>query len=166
MKQPIIVESVSEEIQNEPENLIDIVVANTEKSQRVEGLLVGRLTGFDNSGNPMVDHDMNTTGRPIQARATVDLLDDHIHRDVALMFEGNNSQKPIIIGLMSVQNKTREPSENRRTTVITGDNEIILQCGDSSIHMNRDGKIVIKGKYILSQASGNHKIKGGMIQIN
>ena len=150
----------------ESENLIDLVAAKTEKSKQVEGLLLGRLTGFDSSGSPMVDHDLNATGRPVRARATVDLSEDHIHRDVALMFEGNLSHKPIIIGLMSVQNKAREPAEKSQTTLITGDKEIILQCGDSSIHMKKDGKIVIKGKYILSQASGSHKIKGGMIQLN
>jgi len=44
--------------------------------------------------------------------------------------------------------------------------EIVLQCGEASIALRADGRIVIRGGYILSRSTGAHKIKGATVQIN
>ena len=41
-----------------------------------------------------------------------------------------------------------------------------VRCGESSLTMKRDGKIVVKGRTIVSRASRVNKIKGGSVAIN
>jgi hypothetical protein len=53
-----------------------------------------------------------------------------------------------------------------RRVVLHAADEILLECGASSILLRKDGKIVLKGTQIVSRASGRHKIRGSSVQIN
>lgn len=53
-----------------------------------------------------------------------------------------------------------------RQVVVHGTDEILLECGASSILLRKDGKIILKGAQIVSRASGRHKIRGASVQIN
>lgn len=44
--------------------------------------------------------------------------------------------------------------------------KITLRCGKSSITLHPNGKIVLKGEYILSDAEGINRIAGGHIELN
>lgn len=44
--------------------------------------------------------------------------------------------------------------------------EIVLRCGESSITLSKNGKISIRGKYILNRATGVNRILGGSVQVN
>lgn len=44
--------------------------------------------------------------------------------------------------------------------------KITLQCGKASITLHANGKIVLRGEYILSQAEGTQRITGGQVEIN
>lgn len=148
------------------EDIIDLVTVYTEKAANIEGIVVGRITGFQSGGEPLIDFTMNHTGHPLPARATVSLDTCHIGRDAAVMFEMGDPRKPIIIGLMHNSEKNAEAVEGDKTTVISSEKEILIRCGEASIHLKKDGKIIIKGRDILSRARGNHDIKGGMINLN
>lgn len=50
--------------------------------------------------------------------------------------------------------------------VIEAGEELTLRCGEASIRITRDGKIVLRGKNILSRAEGTQRIKGGSVAIN
>ena len=50
--------------------------------------------------------------------------------------------------------------------VVSAEREIVLQCGDASITLTRAGKVLIRGNYVLSQATGYNRIKGAAIDIN
>jgi hypothetical protein len=50
--------------------------------------------------------------------------------------------------------------------VLEGHEEIILRCGEASITLNKNGKISIRGKYLLSRATGVNRILGGSVQVN
>lgn len=65
------------------------------------------------------------------------------------------------------------PAERPDEAVIDGKtvrfearDEIVLRCGQGSITLRKDGKIVIKGTQLLSRASGVNRIKGGQVNIN
>jgi len=49
---------------------------------------------------------------------------------------------------------------------IIADKQLTLRCGESSITLTAAGKIIIRGKYIVSRSSGVQRIKGGSVQIN
>lgn len=44
--------------------------------------------------------------------------------------------------------------------------KITLRCGKSSITLYPNGKIVLRGDYILSDADGVNRIAGGQIELN
>lgn len=43
---------------------------------------------------------------------------------------------------------------------------IILRCGKSSLTLYANGKIALRGEYILSDAEGVNRIVGGQIELN
>ena len=53
-----------------------------------------------------------------------------------------------------------------REIVIEAGDGLTFRCGEASIRITRDGKIVIRGEHILSRAQGTQRIKGGSIAIN
>ena len=44
--------------------------------------------------------------------------------------------------------------------------EIVLLCGQASITLRRNGRIVIRGTYVETRSKGVNRIKGGSVQIN
>lgn len=68
---------------------------------------------------------------------------------------------------------SRTPSEDEIQTVkqdeelvFSSDKKITLRCGKSSITLYPNGKITLKGEYILSDAEGINRLSGGRIDIN
>ncbi len=97
-------------------------------------------------------------------------------REVLVAFEGGNPDKPIILGLLAdpldeliTFDGANEPKDvvvdGNRVTLEAHD-EIVLKCGEGSITLRKDGKIIIKGTHLLSRSSGPNRIKGGSVQIN
>lgn len=50
--------------------------------------------------------------------------------------------------------------------VLEGAREVTLKCGEASITLRRDGKIVLRGVYVETYARGVNRIKGGAVKIN
>jgi len=53
-----------------------------------------------------------------------------------------------------------------KRVVLEATEEIVLRCGDASIILRRDGKLVVKGAYVETRATGINRIKGGAVKIN
>ncbi len=53
-----------------------------------------------------------------------------------------------------------------RKVNIEAKNEIILKCGKSSITLQKNGQITLKGTNLVSRASSVNKLKGGSVSIN
>ena len=49
---------------------------------------------------------------------------------------------------------------------IEGSKEIVLRCGKASITLRSDGRLIIRGAYVETRASGVNRIKGGAVLIN
>ena len=58
--------------------------------------------------------------------------------------------------------KPQSPNE----IVIEASKDLLLRCGKSSIQLRRDGKVLIKGKDVVSHAKQTNKLKGGTVHIN
>jgi hypothetical protein len=158
-----------------------VVQANMSKPQRLDGVVIGTLVGLNDVGDPLVDFPANGSGAPVAARSTVVMEKLETGREVVLMFEGGNPDKPIIMGLIQPpqadkpiaagsarsygQNPMMAEVDGERL-VFTAEKEIVLRCGKASITLTRAGKILIRGAYLLSRSSGVNRIKGGSIQIN
>jgi hypothetical protein len=49
---------------------------------------------------------------------------------------------------------------------LRGAERVELRCGEASIVLTKEGKIVMTGAYISSASSGAHRIRGGSVEIN
>ena len=56
--------------------------------------------------------------------------------------------------------------ETPEEVVVTAEKQLTLRCGKASITLTKSGKIILRGKYILSRSEGVNRIKGGSVQIN
>jgi hypothetical protein len=147
---------------------------------------VGWVVSVGPAGAVQVDFPGNGRG-PIAARVSAALDAETLARaaearqQALLMFENGNPALPIIVTLLAVPSATplidavleesavEQPQEavvDGERVVLKGHEEIVLQCGRASITLHRDGKIVLRGKDILTVASGVQRIKGGKVQIN
>lgn len=147
-------------------DLLDEVTRLTEQSLTINGIVVGTIVAMDGVFGPLVDFPMNPAGRPLAARSTVELTEDHLGRKVALMFEKGDGGKPIVIGLMHEFQGGMSVSKDGEVQEITAEKELTLRCGKASITLREDGTIETRGEDILSKARKNHKIKGGMVYLN
>lgn len=55
--------------------------------------------------------------------------------------------------------------DGRRVKIVAAD-EIVLECGEASITLRRNGRITIKGTYVETASEGTNRIKGGQVRIN
>ena len=58
------------------------------------------------------------------------------------------------------------PPKAAEELVIESGRVLTLRCGKSSITLHANGKIVLRGEYILSDAEGINRIAGGQIELN
>ena len=56
-------------------------------------------------------------------------------------------------------------ADGQRVTVEARD-ELVLRCGEASVSLRADGKVVVRGTHIVSHSTGPHRIKGGSLSIN
>lgn len=59
-----------------------------------------------------------------------------------------------------------EPTESPDELVLEAKKNLTLRCGDGSITIREDGKILIKGRDLVSHARRVNRIKGGSVAIN
>jgi hypothetical protein len=142
-----------------------------QKTATTSGTVIGLLVGLDEGGIPLVDYAGNAQDRT-PARTTVPLSVREVGREVVLAFANGDRGQPLILGVV------QRPGESSSSTgairalvdgeslVITGEQEITLCCGKASITLTKDGKVAIRGTYLLSRSSGVNRIQGGSIQLN
>ena len=61
---------------------------------------------------------------------------------------------------------TNEVIVDGKKIAIEAKDELVFKCGESSITLTKNGKILIRGKYLVNRASGVNRILGGSVQIN
>lgn len=173
-----------------PSELLDTILSNTtladpsqkqSSSDKISGIVVGRVAGASEKTAPTVDFPANATGAPIQALATVPVEAKDKGRDVALAFVNGDMRSPVILGFMHVPSATASHEDTNasektsraicvekdgETVTISAEKQIVLKCGESSITLTRAGKVLINGAYVSSRAKGMNRIKGGSVQIN
>jgi hypothetical protein len=142
--------------------------AQAGRSPRLAGMTVGRILLLDPSGVPMVGYRGNSRGGLVPARTVVALRRSDVGREAVLLFEDGDRRRPVIVGLIHAPS-TKEPVDVRldgRTLTLTGEQEVVLQCGKASLTLTRSGKVLLRGAYLSSRSSGVNRIKGGSVQIN
>jgi len=161
-------------------HLLELVLAAHEaRSQEtplppfVDGVVVARVVSVD-AGVVRVAYPGAPEGGAA-ARVMTRVTEADVGRDAALLFEGGQSDKPIVMGLLFegnaarpavVERKGARASVDGERVVLSAEREIVLECGEASITLTRAGKILIKGTYVLTRSSGTNRIQGGSVEIN
>ena len=139
-------------------------------------VVVGTLAGINDSGEPLVRHPLDPSGRVLLARTTVPIVPEQVDREVVLAFESSDLGKPIVLGVLRLPDG-QEPSEPRvvpptviqpivqatldgEQLVLTAQNEIVLRCGKASLTLTRAGKVLIRGTYLLEPFLGGQSHQG------
>jgi hypothetical protein len=134
---------------------------------RVDGVVIGLLLAFQD-GQPMVVFPGNPRDTATPARSLARLSPDDLGSEVALLFEDADPARPLIVG------RIVDPARQDAATVIrdgeqvkiTATDRIELRVGKSSIVMEKDGHITIRGTYLVSHASAANRIRGGSVNLN
>lgn len=141
----------------------------TRAPARIDGIVIGLLVELDVIGSPRIDYPGNPSG-PLAARAIAALDSSQVGREIALLFEGGDPRKPVVLGVLERPGrpspKPLQVELDGETLVLTGRKEIVLRCGKASITLTRAGKVLLRGAYLSSRSSGVNRIKGGSVQIN
>jgi hypothetical protein len=151
---------------------------------------VGWLAPDSKPGTLVVDFEGNAAG-PLAARTLAALDETSLHQakasrqQVVLLFENGDLRLPIVVGLLApdpgaalfsnllcapiavpAQALPTEARVDGKRVVLEGTEEVVLRCGDASITLRRDGKLVLRGAYIETTAKGLNRIRGGSVKIN
>ncbi len=140
----------------------------SETRERIEGVVIGILLGFD-TGVPLVVFPGNPRDTALPARSLTDLTSLVIGTEVALLFEGGDATRPLIVGrIVEPERRSSTPTVVRDgdRVRITGQERIELRCGKATIIMEKDGHITIRGTYVTSHASAANRIRGGSVNLN
>ena len=151
-------------------------------------ILIGSLVGINAQGQPLVEYPENPARQPLPAMSTLGITQQHIGRQVALLFAQGNPHNPVILGIIHSPLQAllethedapvahAEPAPPARPdmdlkidgkrVVIEGREEIVLQCGGASITLTKAGEILIRGKYLLSSSKGVNWILGNSVRVN
>lgn len=150
---------------------------------RVAGAAVGRVVAFEGG---VVRVQLAAGQEPVAARVLTSLDDRTLgaaareRAEAVLMFEEGDPRRPVLLGLLRSATPlvdallagplpAGEPAVARvdgRRVVVEGKEEVVLQCGKASLTLRRDGKVVLRGVNLVTQADQVHKIRGGKVQIN
>lgn len=81
------------------------------------------------------------------------------------------AQRGVVLGRIGpMQPKSQDPAlpnlDPPDQLVIEARSNLTLRCGEGSITIRDDGKILIKGKDLVSHAQRMNRIKGGSVSIN
>ena len=140
---------------------------------------VGWIAEVDADGRVAVDFPGNSLG-PIAARSIIDLTSREVEENgawppVLLSFNQGDTGQPIILGIVRDANVVPHAEAGGRAfdgvldgkrLLFSASQEIVLRCGQGSITLLADGRVVIKGTKLLSRASETNKIKGASVDIN
>jgi uncharacterized protein DUF6484 len=141
---------------------VDVAVVDTPSSaSRFQGTMTGILVGFAAHGVPLIE----VSGVKFHARSCSPILSSDIGHEVVVAFDASRAESPIVVGVIR-PTEAMEFAVDGEKIVLTGHQSITLKCGEASITLDSNGKVVIRGANVVSHASGVNRIRGGSVELN
>ena len=151
------------------------------KNTKISGVITTILNFDDSTNHYFIQNPFDRIEQILVTKSILDINENMIGKDVLVSFEEEDIYRPIITGVVQTLNvptnksiKSKKSDETSVQTTIddaerlvfTAKKEIVLQCGKSSIHLTKAGKVIIRGSYVLSRSTGMNSLKGGSVSIN
>lgn len=130
---------------------------------------VGRLAGVSAEGRPLVVCDglIAAPTEALLAAAPPEPLETAVGRDVVLLFQDGDPARPIVTGWVETATPSvREVRVDGKRLRLSAETELVLSCGEASITLTADGRVLIRGRGVLSHAKEQNRIRGGQVKIN
>ncbi len=88
-------------------------------------------------------------------------------RELLAVFEGDDPSRPVVVGMLEdpVDDLVDE-AVPASTQVIRAEDSITLVCGEASLTLHADGRVVTRGVNVVSVASEQQRIQGAVVRIN
>lgn len=152
-------------------------------------VVIGWISRIDAEGGHLFVDFPDNPGPPVVSASLV-VLDEAQARKaladktpVCIAFIQGDLTRPIVLGLIAARAlaTTAEPpvteaqlpagalndlSLEGKKLELEGKEQLVLKCGEASIELRKDGRIVIRGVHLVSHAQGVNRIRGGAVQIN
>ncbi|CAM4199619.1 DUF6484 domain-containing protein [Serratia silvae] len=134
---------------------------------------LGRLIAFNEHQCPIVEVNAEQLSQPLEARSCVKLSPSQLGAEVILLMTGENN--PVITGVIEADPVELDITPLSPPNLLTVDGHAIslkaaerisIQCGETSITLTKEGKITLRGKYLLSRAKKANRIQGGSVELN
>jgi hypothetical protein len=95
-------------------------------------------------------------------------LEASIGRGVVLLPLEGAAERAVIVGWVAdaAPAPSRDLTVDGRRVVISAEHELELSCGEARVTLTQDGRVLIKGKGVLTDARQVNRIRGGQVQIN
>jgi hypothetical protein len=123
---------------------------------------------------PLIYYPGQPGAEAVPARSVVDLHRAHVGRQIVLIFEAGDLNKPIILGVLREHDgwpladhpgQVEVDSDGERL-IVRAKEQLVLNCGKASLTLRSDGRIEIRGETIVSQAAGANRVRGGSVELN
>jgi hypothetical protein len=138
---------------------------------------VGRIVELDDRGRVLVEH--AHAEEPVVARVASRVGAARIRRaaaeghEVLLAFDPADPESPILIDVVEPQPLTTDAEDgvieadvDGRRVKITARDEVVIACGEASITLRKNGKVIVRGTHVETYSKGMNRIKGTRVKIN
>lgn len=140
----------------------------------VGGAVAATLVGFADGGAPVVEVNTGSKQGRFTARSCVPLHARDLWRELVVVF---GDPTPFVIGVLE-PGAARTTAEKRpapeaseividaKELILTAKETVTLRCGQASITLRQDGRVLIRGVHVVSHAAGVNRVRGGSVQLN
>jgi hypothetical protein len=85
---------------------------------------------------------------------------------VLVLLPAAGEERGCVLGLVGAYESPQPDVETPRTLHLEAQQRLELKCGESALTMDADGRVLLKGKDIVTRARRTQKIRGGTVHIN
>ncbi len=139
------------------------------QTAKIDTPVVGRLisVGRDGTVRVAVPGHGEAIARLLASVSRAELGRSATGRELLVVCEGGDPALPVVIGILEDPAETLLAlADDPAHRVFTAEGSITLLCGEASLTLHSDGRVVTRGVNVVSVASEQQRIQGAVVKIN